>query len=385
MTSLPADAPSLRRNPVVDLHPIDALAVAIIYGSTFYFAPHALMALGAGLLVLRNGIKFQQRDIIVAVFIIGSLANMLIHSGSTGFDGRLSNLAVPLILVTVLTGRVMPPGGMRLLVLLTCVEVFVGLYEFSSGRIALTASQVAQGYSEFASDSSILYQKRVYGLSGNSSEFAQKIFLSIMLVFYTGIVGRLRVALLAILIVGLYITFNRTAIFSTIICLGGLFAIWASRDARRMPIMIGAVIVMSVVVFKALEPILLQITRGYGSISYSEIGRLQYLNAAVADLSENPWLGNGSFSWRVFDPFYGVAQHAHNSLAMIFVENGIILAAAMLLFIALGWRKQNTVYILSMIAFSMSQYLFFWNISLADIVLHRLTNGEKQPPPGRSE
>lgn len=367
-----------RRVSLLEVHPLDALAAVIIFASTLYFVPHAAFAIGAAFIVLRHGVKFQQRDLLLGLFVVGALVNLLFHSGETSLSESVSSMGVPLVLLTVMAARVAPPQFMLLMVLLICLEVPVGLFEFTTGQVALNANQAALTDQDLMSATGFLYDRRVMGLSSNSSVFAEKLFLAVLLLYGLNVGKRTKLVLMLVLFAGLYITFNRTAIISTLLFFVAVFFLWAVKSPRRTPLALALAGAGIVALIAYLQPVIEQFTRGTGFATYAEVSRIIYLRAAFDFLLDNPLLGNGSVSWGVYDPLYGTLQHAHNSTMMLLVEHGVLLGGVLIAFVALGLRRERMVFVGVMVAFSLTQYFFFWNMSLADLVLHHFTRFGKE-------
>lgn len=355
------------------VHPLDALAALIIYASTLYFVPHAAFAVGAAILVFRYGIRFQQRDILLAVFIVGALINILFHSGQQDLSETISSIGVPLVFLTVMAGRVLPAPAIYILILLTCLEVPVGLFEFFTGRLALTAEQAALSYQDMTTAAELLYDRRVLGLSANSSIFAEKLFIAVLFTMSSNLSARTKYVILAILFAGLYVTFNRTAIIATSMFFVVKIALWGIKSPRRLPLLMLVFAGGAALLFEAVQPVIDQFTRGTGGTTYSEVARVQYLRAAIDTLIQHPLFGNGSFNWSVYDPLVGTNQHAHNSIMMILAEHGLLLGVAFIVFIMLGVRRDVILYMFVMFLFSLSQYFFFWNMSMADLALNHFS------------
>lgn len=352
---------------------VDVLAALIIYVSTLYFAPHAIFVVGAALLVLNHGVKLQQRDLLLGVFVVGALLNVFFHSGGTPLSGSISSMGTPLIALTVMAGRNLSRRFLFTIVLLTIVEIAFGLFEFSTQRIAINSAHAAVASRDMISTSELLYGRSVLGLSANSSEFAEKIFIAVLILYGYTVGKRLKLALMALLFAGLYITFNRTAIIATVLYFLVIFFMWAIKSPRRMPLAVVVGLAALGVCAVYLQPIIDQFTRGTGSVTYSELARLYYGQAALQDLMASPLMGNGSLNWTVLDPFGGTLQHAHNSLLMLLVKHGLLLGTVFIVFILLGTNRRYIIPLGVMLLFSITQYFFFWNMSLADLLLHHFT------------
>ena len=247
------------------------------------------------------------------------------------------------------------------------------LVAFAGFLIAINSAHAAAASRDMISTSELLYGRSVLGLSANSSEFAEKIFVAVLILYGLTIGKRLKLVLMTILFVGLYITFNRTAIIATVLYFLVVFFMWTIKSPRRMPlaVVVGLAVVGVCAVY--LQPIIDQFTRGTGSVTYSELARIYYGQAALEDLMASPLTGNGSLNWTVLDPFGGTLQHAHNSLMMLLVKHGLLLGTVFIVFVLLGTNRRYILPLGVMLLFSITQYFFFWNMSLADLLLHHFT------------
>ena len=156
-----------------------------------------------------------------------------------------------------------------------------------------------------------------------------------------------------------------------------MFFIWVLKSYKRLPLILLVALIASAAIFSMLDSIMLQFTRGSGSSSYSEESRLFFIISSLQHVYENPIFGNGSLTFRVFDPTTYTFQHAHNSLIMLIATHGLLISSVMLLFLLGGIRKDSLIFVFSMVIFSLTQYSFFWNVSLSDLVLHYFLRGRQ--------
>jgi len=62
--------------------------------------------------------------------------------------------------------------------------------------------------------------------------------------------------------------------------------------------------------------------------------------------------------------------HAHNSYIEVIATNGIFISLLYFVLIYRNIRKSNWVYVIPIMVFSLTQYGFFWGISLMDILFY---------------
>jgi hypothetical protein len=283
-----------------------------------------------------------------------------------------SSIALPLTFLCAIAIRAASPRALWYVIFFICGEVIVGVYEYALGQPTIFPGQAEFVSSQFVDSAEYYYEDRVFGLSSNSSDLAQKVFLSTLLAFFLDGSSRRKTVVLAILFVGLSVTFNRTAIVSTLVFLGLLMAHWSWLRMTRI-VAVGLVFIVAlaaIIVF--FQPLLLQFTRGQLSLLETVWTRVYLLTSAMEHILNNIWIGNGSLTYRIQEPWSGSWQHAHNSVLMLIATHGILLGCMLLLYCALGLSRRNLPYVGAMFVFSMAQYMFFWNVSLADFVLFYL-------------
>jgi hypothetical protein len=255
----------------------------------------------------------------------------------------------------------------KVFVLLTCGEIAIGAYQYAIGQVALTETQAARANQELASESLLLYDNRVFGLSANSSIFAEKIFLSLLLVMAVPAMFKHRTVPLLFIAAGLFFSFNRTAIISTLIFLV-LLATAGRMNWRALVLSAGAIAAVGAVIAVNMDTLVLQFMRGGDELSHSELSRLYFWQKALELLSEYPFFGNGSLTFRVEDFVTGLPQHTHNSFLMLLATHGLLVSLPLVTYILLKVRASNWRVLAAMFSFSLTQYFVFWNLSVPDIV-----------------
>lgn len=343
------------------------------YAATLYFSSNAWLLVTLAILAIDSRrYRVSWLTLLPLAFAVGAIAN--IFSNIVTFDPSLhsSSLAVVLIPIVAFLAPRMPRAAWTTFVGLTVVEIFVGLAEFSLGRVALFESQAAAANQELSLDSLFVYDRRVFGLSSNSSVLAEKIFICAMLCGLGLVPKKWLPHCVAALLIGLYITFNRTTM---IVC--GLYAAllawpWIKSRPRNFAMACGVLAAAIAVVASNLDEILLQVFRGGEGLSYSELSRFYFWEVGAEKLLSHPLIGNGSLTWRVEDLVTGQYQHAHNSFVMLFVTHGAPLALTILTYVTLRARKAIAPELIAIAAYSMTQYFVFWNLSAPDLFLYWL-------------
>lgn len=347
----------------------DLLVGLLIYISTLFFASNAVLVLVLLVLALQGKNTIWKSDFIfLAIFVLLAFFNIVIHINEFDASRHISSLAVPLVFFMALLAPKINDSALKLFVVLTCFEVLVGIYEFQLGQVAIFASQVDSANQQMSYDSDYLYDLRVYGLSANSSILAEKIFLSILLVFYFKNSLRYFFVICCILGLGLFVTFNRTTIIVTIFFLC-LVYLSGRVSARKIFFASLFLIFVSLIISANWDFLLLQFARGsVGELSHSELSRIYFWEKSFDHLISSPLFGNGSLTYRVFSPEVGNFQHAHNSLIMIFSTHGLFIPLFLLAYIFKRSLSSDLRILLAFFAYSITQYFVFWNLSVPDLL-----------------
>jgi len=347
-----------------------ATGVLMYLSTTFFFSNALLILVLLVLLLFCRPEPVQSRWILLALFALGAIANILTHVVRFDISRHASSFAVVLVPLAVALVPRIPVTALRTHIVLCAFETLVGWGEFIAGRTVLFKSQMASAEAQLSVQSNLLYDLRVFGLSTNSSVLAEKILISILLISLGLFTGRRRVLLLLVFAGGLFVTFNRSALLAVTLFILLQAVPWGLRRVRNF--ITAAAMAGVIAVYLALNLALLQVQfmRGGTELSYSELSRFYFWERGLLLLSENPFVGNGSLTWRIEDPITGIPQHAHNSLVMLTVTHGTLLASLVLLYIASNINRRNFTRIAAIFAFSMTQYCIFWNLSLSDLMFY---------------
>lgn len=345
----------------------DVAVGVLLYASTLYIASNALLLVVLGMVALRARLSSRHSDVaLVWLFALLALANVLLHIGRFDLDRHTSSFAVVLVALSATLAPSIAPRSLRVFVVLTCAEVLVGVFQYLTGSVALTAGQAARAGQELSIDSELLYDLRVFGLSANSSLLAEKVFLSLVLVLSLPGLLRRRAVVLALLTAGLYVSFNRTAILCSALFV--LLHLLSGRIRVRHLLLLAAGGMLAVLQYG--DELLLQLARGsLDELSYSELSRLYFWQRSLEVVMADPFLGNGSLTFRIEDLITGMPQHAHNSFAMLFATHGLLVPLVLLAYIAMRTGRHNWRALVAFGAFSMTQYFVFWNLSVPDLLM----------------
>jgi hypothetical protein len=336
----------------------------LMYLSTLYFASNALLLAVLALIAFSAPRRKSMGNLVLVwVFALLAWVNIVLHLGAFDLSRHGSSPAVVLFALTAMLAPGLRVLAFKVFVVLTCGESAIGVYEYAMGQVALTETQAAMANQELAAESLVLYGNRVFGLSSNSSILAEKIFLSLLLVVAVPGMFKRRTLPLLFIATGLFFSFNRTAISSTLLFVV-LLATANRLNWRNVALVFGVIAVIGV----NIDTLVFQFTRGSNELSHSELSRLYFWQKALELLMEDPLFGNGSLTFRIEDFVTGLPQHAHNSFLMLFAKHGLLIPLPLVAYILLNLRLTNWRVVAAMFSFSLTQYFVFWNLSVPDIV-----------------
>ena len=340
----------------------------LMYMSTLYFASNAVLLAVLALIAFSAPRRKSKGNLmLVWVFVLLACVNIVLHLGVFDLSRHGSSPAVVLFGLTAMLAPGLRVLAFKVFVVLTCGEIAIGAYEYAMGQVALTETQAAMADQELAAESLLLYGNRVFGLSSNSSIFAEKIFLSLLLLVAVPGMFKRRTLPLLFIATGLFFSFSRTAIISSLLFVV-LLATAGRLNWRNVALGVGGIAVIGAVIGVNIDTVVLQFTRGRNELSHSELARLYFWQKALELLVEDPLFGNGSLTFRVDDFVTGIPQHVHNSLLMLFTKHGLLIPLPLVAYILLNLRLTNWRVVVAMLSFSLTQYFVFWNLSVPDIV-----------------
>lgn len=357
--------------PAREGRPVDMAVGLLMYASTLFFSSNAVLLSVLVLLAATRRLWLQARPelVLVAGFSLLALLNVALHLPQFDFARHGSSPSVLLVAVSAALAPLIRTHSLRVFIICSCIEAVVGAIQYLTGSVALTSAQAGLANQDLNLDSELLYDLRVFGLSANSSVLAEKVFIATILTLSLPQLFQHRWIVIASLSVGLYVSFNRTAILCTALFL--LLRFVAGRPGWRQVLM-GIAVAGAIAGLVALnwDAVLMQLTRGsLDELSYSELSRLYFWERSIETIAEDPLFGNGSLTFRVEDPVTGLPQHAHNSLLMLFATHGVVAPLLLLGYIALRLNRDNWRPVAAFFAFSLTQYFVFWNLSVPDLVL----------------
>ncbi|MCL2312085.1 MAG: O-antigen ligase family protein [Firmicutes bacterium] len=247
------------------------------------------------------------------------------------------------------------------LLIFICFEIVVGIFEYVFGVTSffITANEFASGYG----GDEMLYNKRVLGISTNSSTLAIKCLIGLIIVYLTK--PKYSILWVLLIIVGFYVSFNRATIIAAAPLL--IYFYWYYISQLKFKIFwLGLTVIVCVSLFSVV------INQFMRSADISDISRITanrdlIYESFYAFSKENIWNGNGSVKlWLELFPDHKF--HAHNSYLMTLASNGIIVFLFYLYFIFAFIRKSNFLPVSVLLIYSLFQFGILWGCSLTDII-----------------
>lgn len=383
--SIVNDTIKLNREKVIDF-----LRALLLFLPTIVFVPHTLYLAGLifiiPVLTEENLFKLKSLRVdknlaIIFLIVFLSFLNRLLHLNKLDNLGEL----IPyffLLPLTYLLARQANRSTLHFILLFILIECGFVFYEY-----ALHINSIFSSINKFSisGGETLLYDRRAFGLSDNSSSMASKLVIGFLIIDYIKLNRAFAIIARALLFVALIMTFNRTAL-GVVFIYGAFqmasvykeffFDLLKLKSTYWRLVIIGisflAIITATALAFINAGEILEQLTRGKGTIDFS--GREIIWPRFFDFIKENLWLGNGSFKYYVpygnhFDTSGNVVMaHAHNSFLELVASNGLIISLFYFALIILNTNKKNRPYIIAFIIFSITQYEIFWGISLSDVV-----------------
>jgi O-antigen ligase len=314
-------------------------------------------------------IQFKASLALPIAFALIGFFNLIIHLPDFDVRRQASSFAIFLIPVMAIFAPTIRDQALKIFVLLVCIEVGVGFYEYCIDQVALFSGQIAKAGLSLYSNSDLLYETRVFGLSNNSSVFAEKIFIALLLlVAKPELLSRSKFVNI-ILLVGLVITFNRTAILAVLVFYILHFFTSPSKVTARWKFSVFLLIGVATLFFD-MQFFEYQFLRGGDTLSGSELRRFDLWSTAWQYISQHPLWGNGSLTFRMYEYVSGHYQHAHNSFLMLVATHGLVASLFLFSYIGTNINSGNWRVIVTFLAFSMTQYFIFWNLSVPDLMFY---------------
>jgi len=358
---------------------------ASLYLPTIFLFPHWTYIFAIILAAFKlKYYQFYQSDLLVFYFAFFSIINNIygLIAGIDLSETSFSFLGVPLIIVMLIMARIMDHNIVKWLILFIFIEALVVIFESYIGKQYIFDGQY-WGQTIYKTD--LLYYNRPFGLSSNSSDIGQKIFLGLLLFFYFNIFKDKLTSyfwgvVFFILNIALILNLNRASMLAvfTMYLLILVFHLFLSGFSRRS-ILYFFVFTSCILffVFNYADEFIFQITRGGMTIDKDITSRRLLWETAIQHILNNPFFGNNSITYRISLLSGGNLenQHAHNSFLMLLATHGILVAIPLIIYTLSKIKRYNIPYVFPIFVYSFFQYGIFWNMSLMDIVFFTILIG----------
>ena len=351
----------------------------LTYLPTIVFVPHILALLPFLYLMVLNPkytsnkiyqlITNPKSTISVNTFVVGLLVLVSLLNSAFNYEKieEISQIVPYYIFIpaTYYIAKVVKPKQWNWFIILVCLEVGVAIFQYANGIQTFFPDDlhVSKSYNP-----DLLYYRRPNGMSASSSTLANKIFVSLLLTFYLKYKRNTKLLIQAILFIGIALTFNRT-VFAALLFFYGFRFIYNSIDTKFKPsrMFVGSVFLfiglaaISYIAVMYSDTIYQQLTRNKG-VDLS--GRDQIWAFFIDFVSKNLFFGNNGFKI-----LFNGKMHAHNSFLMVIATNGIIIFSIYMFLLFRNIKRENMIFIFTLIVYSFVQYGIFWGISVMDICL----------------
>lgn len=336
-------------------------STAMLPAFFYYLFPFLLFFIGA---IERKDKKIATGTIfLLSLSFIFSLASLFLFFGDINFRDNFLPIQISL-LFSFFCALYLNEKVAKFLILFVLFEIICGYIQYLLGVKSFFSTSQGSGY-----ESELLYYNRVFGLSNNSSSFAGNALIALVLFelyFANKIKLSLKLLFYTMVLFALVVSFSR----SGLVAFFAYFLLFALKALKNKNVLIGimffSLIALALMLFYDLSGVFDQFTRGKGQVEISgrDIIWSKYIQVAM----DNFFLGNFGFRDYLSFDLYG-EMHAHNSYLMIFYIVGGV--SWLLLFLPLSilllLRNKKLFVLMPLLIYSAAQYFLFWGASLADI------------------
>ena len=303
--------------------------------------------------------------LIIILIIVFSSLNRLIHWDSLDSYSDMFPYFVLLVPTYVIAIGFRKTDAQMLVVLVAIESVIVIVEAYFN---ISTFDHSLLGFKEFEEGGSA-YSNRPLGLSSSSSHIASKLFLSWLMIDFFKFKNKLWWMVKALLLVAIILTFNRSVLLSIGIFITLYYSVaflslrykLENAVVGLIAAIVGFMSAALVIVLKGQE-LINQVTRNTGTV---ELTGREYLWADFyLFIQDHLIFGNNSIK------LWLDGYHAHNAYIEVIATNGVFISLLYFTLIFRNIRESNWVYVIPILVYGMTQYGFFWGISLMDILFY---------------
>ena len=344
----------------------------VLFLSSTPYASHLLFLILIPYIVIKNGysLKLDFRHYFFIALAFLSLLNTMTGFGFGNLKMERVTQLIPYLALSFLTVNIADHINKKVCLYffyLVMFEVIAGVVQYSLGIRDFSGNKIMFDQTES------LYQRHVYGLSGNSSGFSLKVFIALSIFLKYLKEFRRKKIWGSLIILGLIISFNRTFI----ICSFVLIILWLRKNYflrvkwYKVILFLG---LLALLTLKNWAQISQQFLRGNSDMSnttyiFSErdIIYVYYLDKIIS----NPVQGNYSQKLLYTTPD-GRVLHAHNSYLQTAANHGLVIFGFFLIFIVFILKRKESAFTLPFLISGILQYTIFWGASVADVFFYNL-------------
>jgi hypothetical protein len=338
--------------------------VALLYLATLSFVPIFVGYFSFFFIKkekLINDFKLDVNVFIILLIVLFTTFNKLLNIDKVETIKDLVPETILMILMYWIS-KSFDSKAIKVFILFTVFETFIVFLEYSLNINSFFPSL----YQEYI-ESDLLYYRRPYGLSANTSVVALKIFLCLLVfVRYKVFSRNSRIIIFVVLMAGIILTFNRTAMVSILI----FFILWFIKTVdlskKSIPLLLFA-LALFVLLLPNFQTITYQITRGREGLDIIS-SRMVIWEDFYNFIKENTLFGNNSYKY--FTEFNGRRAHGHSSYLQIIATHGILISLLFFVLIFRNLNKSNYIFVVPILFFSLTQYGIFWGFSITDIMIY---------------
>lgn len=301
--------------------------------------------------------------LIIILIILFSTINRLIHWNAVGDYSEFFPYFI-LLIPTYVIAIGFKKKDAQVLAWLVAIEAVVVILEWMLGVSTFDTSLT--GFVTFK-PGDLAYFQRPLGLSESSSHIASKLFVAFMAIDFFKFKHNIWVFVKVLMVAAVVLTFNRSVILALSIYIGISQFIAFSKFKYKMEnavvafvsFVLGGIGFLTILVLKG-KDLIAQLTRNTGKI---ELTGREYLWADFyVFIEEHLVFGNNSIK------LWLDGYHAHNSYIEVIATNGIFIALFYFILVYRNIKGSNWYFVIPILIFGVTQYAFFWGISLFDIL-----------------